>query len=305
MTRAFQRLLICFAISAIWLLPAPAVYAQNITLNTINIEGNARIGDAAILSRAGIAPGQSLTAGELNAGLQRLVASGLFESVDFDPRGNSLTISVVEFPTINRINFEGNRRIGDETLAAVINSNERRVFNPAQAERDAALIADAYSSEGRIAARVTPTIIRRSDNRVDLIFEIFEGDNIEIERISFTGNRVFSDRRLRRVLETKQAGLFRAFVRADTLVEDRIDFDQQVLRDFYLARGYVDFQTNSVNAELTEERDGYFIVFDVREGQQFRIGEISVTSEVIGADSDIYREVAAIKTGQVYSPTLI
>ncbi|WP_295311676.1 outer membrane protein assembly factor BamA [Roseobacter sp.] len=283
----------------------PAVLAQQITLNSISVEGNARIGNAAIISRAGIAPGQTLTAGQLNAAYQRLVDSGLFESVVFTPRGSSLQISVVELPTINRINFEGNRRIDDDVLAAAINSNERRVFNPSQVERDAALIADAYANEGRLAARVTPRIIRRSDNRVDLVFEIFEGDNIEIERLSFTGNRVYSDRRLRRVLETKQAGLFRTFVRRDTLVADRVEFDKQVLRDFYLSRGYVDFRTLSANAELTEERDGYFLVFNVQEGQQFRIGEITVTSEVSDADADIYRSIAAIKNGEVYSPTLL
>lgn len=294
---------LCFLLG--WMVSATAVTAQEFTINSVNIEGNARIGDAAILSRAGFEIGQSVSAGELNEGLQRLVASGLFETVDFDPRGSTLNISVVEYPTINRINFEGNRRISDDTLAAAINSNERRVFNPAQAERDVALIAAAYSAEGRVAARVTPTIIRRSDNRVDLIFEIFEGDNIEIERISFNGNRVYSDRRLRRVLETKQAGIFRAFVRADTLVEDRIDFDRQILRDFYLSRGYVDFETLSVNAELTEERDGYFLIFNVQEGQQFRVGEITVTSELNEADSDLYLEVAAAERGEVYSPTLI
>lgn len=296
---------VCLAISTAWVGSTENALAQQITLSNVSIEGNARVGDAAILTRAGIAPGQSLSAGELNAAYQRLIESGLFETVNFTPRGNSLVIEVVEYPTINRINFEGNARISDEALSAAINSNERRVFNPAQAERDAALIAEAYTTEGRLAARVTPTIIRRSDNRVDLIFEIFEGGNIEIERLSFTGNRVYSDRRLRRVLETKQAGLFRTFVRADTLVADRIEFDKQVLRDYYLSRGYVDFRTNSVNAELTEERDGYFLVFDVQEGQQFRMGEITVTSELSEADADVYRAAVDTKLGAIYSPSLI
>lgn len=295
----------CCALSVAWIAPAAPVYAQQYTLNSISIDGNVRVGDAAILTRAGIAQGQTLSAGQLNAALQKLNASGLFESVDFEPSGNALRITVVEFPTINRISFEGNARIDDDALAAAINSNERRVFNPSQAERDAGLIAEAYATEGRLAAKVTPTIIRRSDNRVDLVFEIFEGDNIEIERLSFIGNRAYSDRRLRRVLDTKQAGLFRAFVRADLLVADRIEFDKQLLRDFYLSRGYIDFRTNSVNAELTEERDAYFLVFDVQEGQQFEFGEISVSSTIAGADSDVYRDVAKIKPGVVYSPSLI
>ncbi|MCV3270973.1 outer membrane protein assembly factor BamA [Roseobacter sinensis] len=295
----------CLAFSALWIAQQTPVQAQQFTLSTITVEGNLRVGDAAILTRAGIAPGQTVSAAELNAAFQRLVDSGLFEDVDFAPSGNSLRITVVEFPTINRISFEGNRRIDDEALAAAINSNERRVFNPAQAERDAELIADAYATEGRLSARVTPTIIRRSDNRVDLVFEIFEGDNIEIERLSFVGNRAYSDRRLRRVLDTKQAGFFRAFVRADTLIEDRIEFDRQLLRDFYQSRGYVDFRVNSVNAQLAEERDGYFLVFNVQEGQQFRFGEITVTSNVPGADADLYREIARIRPGVVYSPSLV
>ena len=295
----------CAVLSMAWVAAPTMAPAQQVTLGSVQVEGNARIGDAAILTRAGIAPGQTLSAGELNAALQRLNDSGLFESVEFQPSGNSLRITVVEFPTINRISFEGNRRISDAVLSAAINSNERLVFNPAQVERDAALIADAYASEGRLAAKVSPTIIRRSENRVDLVFEIFEGDNIEIERISFVGNRAYSDGRLRRVLGTKQAGLFRAFVRADTLVADRIEFDRQLLRDFYLSRGYVDFRINSVNSELTEERDGFFVVFNVQEGQQFRIGEVSVTSDLQGADAEFYRDIVRTKPGTVYSPTLL
>ncbi|MFK7869561.1 MAG: outer membrane protein assembly factor BamA [Roseobacter sp.] len=293
------------AFSTAWVSPATFAHAQQVTLGAIEVEGNERIGDAAILTRAGIAQGQSLDIAELNEALQRLNDSGLFESVDFTPSGNSLKITVVEFPTINRINFEGNRRISDEALEAITDSNERRVFNPAQVERDASVIADAYANEGRLAAQVTPRIIRLRDNRVDLVFEILEGDNIEIERLSFVGNRIYSDGRLRRVLQTKQAGLLRAFVRSDTLVEDRIEFDRQVLQDFYLSRGYVDFRVNSVNAELTEERDAYFLVFDVQEGQQFKIGEVKVSSELADASSEAYREIVKIKPGVVYSPSLL
>ena len=118
---------------------------------------------------------------------------------------------------------------------------------------------------------------------------MFEGGITEIERIGFVGNRQYSDRRLRRVLESKQAGLLRALIKRDTLVEDRIEFDKQVLRDFYLSRGYVDFRTTGVNAELARDRDAYFITFNVQEGQQFRFGEITTTSEIAAIDADAYR----------------
>ena len=158
------------------LVTAPvATLAQNYRFSAVKIEGNQRIEQGAILGYAGIARGQAVSAGELNAAYQNIVESGLFESVEIEPRGNTLVIKVKEFPTINRISIEGNRRLKDDALKAAIQSKERFVYSPNQAERDAAEIAAAYNAAGRVAARVSPKIIRRSDNRVDLVFEVFEG----------------------------------------------------------------------------------------------------------------------------------
>ena len=303
---AAKRLIgVSLLVSSTWMAAAMPAGAQNYSFNKVVIDGNARIGNPAILSQAGIAPGQTVSAGQLNDAFQKLQNSGLFESVAISPAGNTLKITVVERPTINRVNFEGNRRKKDSVLEALVSSAERRVFNPNVVEADAAKIAEAYSNGGRLAARVTPKIIKRSDNRVDVVFEVFEGDIIEVERLSFVGNRIYSDRRLRRVLGTKQAGLFRALVKADTLVEGRIEFDKQVLREFYLSRGYIDFRTNSVNAELAQERDGHFIAFNIREGQQFKFGSVSTSSELNDVDGDEYQAVTKIRPGVVYSPTLV
>ncbi|AYE86444.1 MULTISPECIES: outer membrane protein assembly factor BamA [unclassified Sulfitobacter] len=296
---------LCVMLSVAWLVPGSQAQAQQYQFNTVVIDGNERIGDSAILRRAGIGRGQAVSGGQLNDAYQNLQNSGLFESVALEPQGNTLVITVVELPTLNRVSFEGNRRIKDEMLAELIGSTERRVFNPSQAEQDAAAIAEAYSNEGRLSARVQPRIIRRDQNRVDLVFEIFEGDNVEIERLSFVGNRVYSDRRLRRVLDTKQAGLFRRLVKRDTYVEGRVEADKQMLRDFYLSRGYVDMRTEAVNAELTEERDGVFVAYNITEGQQFRFGNVSVESEVPGLNAAVYRDLLKIRPGVIYSPTLI
>ncbi len=291
-------------ISTAWVAPTPQAAAQQYQVNSVRIDGNARIGDSAILSRAGIGRG-TVSAAQLNDAYQRLAGSGLFETVAIEPQGGTLVITVVELPTINRISFEGNRRIDDEALAAIVSLEERRVFNPTQAEKDANAIAEAYANEGRLSARVQPRVIRRDQNRVDLVFEVFEGDNVEIERLSFVGNRKYSDRRLRRVLGTKQAGLFRRLVRRDTFVEDRVELDKQMLRDFYLSRGYIDMRINSVNAQLTAERDGYFVGFNIQEGQQFSFGEITLTSEINGVDADTYRKIVKVRPGVVYSPSLV
>ncbi len=279
--------------------------AQSYRFTDVTIEGNQRIEPGTILSYAGIARGETVSAAELNDAYQRILGSGLFETVTIEPSGNRLVIQVKEYPTINRINFEGNRRLKDEELADFIESKSRLVYNPTTAESDAETIAEAYLQNGRLAAQVNPKIIRRSDNRVDLVFEIFEGGNVEIERISFVGNQAFSDHRLRRVLESKQAGLFRILIQKDTFVEDRLDFDRQVLRDFYLSRGYVDFRITGVNAELARERDGYFITFNVEEGQQFRFGEITTVSEMDGVDAEEFAAIQRVRPGVVYSPSLV
>ncbi len=279
--------------------------AQSYTFNSVKVEGNQRIETATILTYLGLERGVPVSAGELNEGFQRLSESGVFENVELIPQGSTLLVKVEEFPTVNQISFEGNKRVDDEALTGVITSAPRRVFDPAQAEVDASNIASAYSAQGRVAATVTPRIIRRSDNRVDLVFEIAEGQVTEIERVSFVGNRVYSDRRLRRVLETKQANFLRTFLRGDTFVADRIEFDKQVLRDFYLSRGYVDFRVNSANVEFTQERDAFFLVVDVTEGQPFTFGDISVVSEFEGVDAAPYGEIVKIKPGVTYSPVLI
>lgn len=284
---------------------AGAAYAQSFQFSSFEVEGNQRIEDATVLSFIDIAPGERVTAAQVNDGLQRLQNSGLFEKVELIPQGSQLIVMVQEFPTVNRINFEGNARLDDENLASIVTTQVRRVYNPAQAERDAAAITEAYAAQGRLAATVTPKIIRRSDNRVDLVFEIVEGRVVEVQRLSFVGNRAFSDRRLRRELETTQVGLFRALIGTDTFLADRIAFDRQLLRDFYLARGYVDAEVLSVTPELNAERDGFFLTFRVQEGQQFRFGAISASSDLPDIDPDLYQAEIRVDEGDIYSPQAV
>ena len=279
--------------------------AQDFSFSRIDVDGNKRIETSTIITYSGLATDQMFGADDLNRAYQNILASGLFESVEVVPNGNRLVIKVNEFPTVNKIAFEGNRRVNDNTLRALVGMQPRRVFNPDKVDTDRAAIAQFYADQGRLAARVTPKIIRRSDNRVDVIFEIFEGGVTEIERIGIVGNKVFSDRRLRRVLDTKQAGFLRLFVRRDTFLTDRIEFDKRLLTDFYNARGYIDFQVNDVNAELTEENNAYFVTFNVREGQMFRFGDVTLASKRSDIDVEDFQIAISAETGDVYSPTLM
>ncbi|MCV6593530.1 MAG: outer membrane protein assembly factor BamA [Silicimonas sp.] len=304
MTGAISYHLRAFSFVAFILVSWGVAEAQT-RVNSITIEGNARIPNSSIISFSGLTPGEVASDGQLNDAVQGIMASGLFETAEIIPTGNGIRIAVVERPTISRISIEGNKRLDDEALLGALQSSPRRVYSPATAAADAATIADAYSATARLAANVTPRIIRRSDNRVDLVFEVSEGRVVENERISFVGNRAYSDRRLRRVIQTKQAGFLRAIIGGDTLVPERINFDRQLLVDFYRARGYVDFQVLDVATELSRERDATFVTFNVREGQSYSVGAVSVTSEFANIDLQDYRDALRIRSGNTWSPTLI
>lgn len=279
--------------------------AQSYSFSAVQVEGNVTIEPQTVIALAGIRRGEQVSTARLNDAYQSIVNSGLFETVELVPQGGTLVIRVVENPMINIVNFEGNARLKDEDLAEIAKSKGRMVYSPSQAEEDAAAIAEAYRQRGRIAATVDPKIIRRDGNRVDLVFEVTEGKVAEIERLSFVGNRAFSDRRLRQVLETKQAGLLRQVIQRDTFVAERLDLDKQLLRDFYLARGYADVEVLDATSDVARERDAFFVTFTIREGQQFRIGQVSTISEIDGIDPAEYEAVQRIRPGEVWSPALI
>ncbi|WP_372340104.1 outer membrane protein assembly factor BamA [Yoonia sp.] len=284
---------------------AGAANAQNFAFSSFEIEGNQRVADGTILTFGGLQAGAGLSTAQLNTAGQNIRASGLFESVDLIPQGSSLLIRVVEYPTINRINIEGNSRIRDAALLQLVQSQPRRVFTPTQAEADTAAITEAYAREGRINATVTPRIIPLSDNRVDLVFEIVESAVTEVERITFVGNRTFSEGRLRRVLETKEAGIFRALVGRDTFSPERVERDREVLTDFYRSRGYVDFVIQNVDVSLTRERDAYLVTYNLREGQPFAFGAVSVSSEINGVNAADFEGAVRVRGGATYSPVSI
>lgn len=280
-------------------------FAQSYSFSSVVIEGNERVDAATILSYAGIGRGQAVSTAQLNDAYQRIVNSGLFETVEIVPQGGTLKIVVKELPMLSVVDFQGNKRIKDELLSEVIKSRSRAVYSPAQAEADAAAIAEVYAAQGRLAASIDPKIIRRSDNRVDLVFEIREGKTVEVERLAIVGNRAFSDRRLRQVLETKQAGLLRQIIGGDTFVAERLELDKQLLRDFYLSRGYVDVQVLDATGELAAERDASFVTITVREGQPFKIGAVSTVSEIEGVNAEDFIAVQRLTSGTTYSPALI
>lgn len=293
-------------LTAIAMAGAPrTALAQNFAFTSVAVAGNASIPASTIVALADIPRGTALSASELADRQAAVQASGLFESVEFVPQGGRLLIRVVERPVINRINIEGNRQLEDDVLLGLLSSQPRRVFTPQAAEADALAIQNAYAEAGRFAATVRPQIIRRANNRVDLVFEVVEGRVIEIERVGFVGNRAYSDRRLRRVIDSKQAGALRQLIQRDTFAEGRVAVDQQLLRDFYTSRGYADFRVLDITTEFSRERGATFITFNIAEGPQFRFGELTASTSLPGVNIEPFRRAIRARPGRIYSPTIV
>lgn len=288
---------------ALTLLLASAVFGQS---GNVDVRGNARIASSTILSVIAEELQGSTSPARVNDALQALNQTGFFKTVEVSRSGGGLVFTVVENPAINRVAVEGNKRLKDEVLLPLILSQSRQTYSPRRAEADAIALAEAYAASGRLATKITPKIIERSQNRVDLVFQIVEGRVSEVQKISVSGNRAFSERRLRGVLQSKQIGVFRAVVSRDTFLAERLEADKQVLRDFYLRNGYVDFEILSATADLTQARDGFLVNIKVREGQQYRFGDITVVSAESDINPDAFLDVLkAIKTGRVYRPAKV
>ena len=279
--------------------------AQPFELNSITIEGNERISNSAVTNYSKLQAGDFVSDQDLNEAYNNLVKTKLFRSVKFKIRDKSLIIEVEEYPTVNIISFEGNRKFTDQRLSKILTIKPRFVFSPESLENDLKALEETYRNSGRISARIQTKVVNLSDNRVNVIFEIYEGNTVEVERISFVGNRAFSDRRLRRVLESKQAGILRKLILRDTLISDRISLDKQLLSDFYRSRGYADFEIFDVNAELSEEKDAFFISYNIKEGPKFRIGKVKISSAVKGLKFSAFKKFITLEEGEEYTPVSV
>ena len=282
-----------------------SVIAQSIfaggTIEEIRIEGSQRIEPESVRSYMGVNPGDTFDAVQLDRGLKALFDTGLFADVTFRREGNTLVVSIVENPIINRLAFEGNRRIEDETLQAETELRPRIVYTRTKVQNDVKRILDLYRRNGRFAAVVEPKVIQLEQNRVDLVFEIDEGPTTGIKSINFIGNREFSDSTLRGEIVTQESAFWRILSATDTYDPDRLSFDRELLRRFYLREGYADFRVVSAIAELTPDREGFILTFTVEEGARYTFGKIDVITSLRNLDPSVLRSRVVTEEGETYN----
>ncbi len=279
----------------------PAPPARDNTIRTITVVGAERLEPTTILSYIRLRVGQQYTATAADEAIKDLSATELFANYSIRNDNGNVVISVTENPVINRIVLEGNKRLKNDKIVPEIKLAPRQIFTRSKVRADVARIIELYKRQGRFAARVEPKLVQLPQNRVDIVFEISEGPKSKVRQINILGNEKFSDGELRGEMVTKQARLTSFFSSNTSYDPDRLAFDQQKLRQFYLTNGYADFRVVSAVAELTPDQQDFIITYVVEEGERYTFGEVKVDSQLRDFDSDVMSTQLPMKDGDFYN----
>src|ERR1700759_2734224 len=288
---------VAFSLAAM-LLPS-SVHAQ--TLSSIEVVGNRRVEIETIRSYFHAGPGGSLTGPAIDDGLKALIETGLFSDVRISRAGPRIIVTVVENPVIGRIAFEGNKKVKDEQLSAEIQSKPRGTLSRPMVQSDAQRIAEIYRRSGRYDIRVNPEIIEQPNNRVDLVFTITEGSKTGVKSIEFIGNVAVSSFRLRDVIKTRESNILSFLGGADVYDPDRVEADRDLIRRYYLKRGFADVQVVGALTEYDPQKGGFLVTFKIEEGQQYRVGSVEFQSSIPTLDGNSLRSFSRVGVGSVYN----
>jgi outer membrane protein insertion porin family len=275
---------------------APVVSSSNIV-----VEGNRRVEADTIRSYFKIAPGERLDAAKIDDALKALYGTGLFQDVRISQSGGKIMVTVVEAPVINKIAFEGNHRMKDEQLLQEMQSKERGSLSRAAVQADVQRILEIYQRNGRFDVSVVPKMIDRPNNRVDLIFEINEGEKTGIKSIVFVGNNAYSAYRLKEVIKTAESTFLSFLQTTDVYDPDRIEADRDLIRRFYLKHGYADVQVVSATGVYDPAKKGFVVTFTIEEGPLYHFAAIDIQSNVRAVDAQSLRPLLRMGAGQVYN----
>jgi len=307
---AFLGLAFCVVVSpahaqtvaSLWGETQPASLANNGPIvDEVKVEGAQRLENETVTSYLTVGKGDQADPDKLNSSLKALYATGLFKDVSLRMDGSTLDVKVEENPIINRVTFEGNSEVSKEDLEKEVQLKPRLVYTLPRVQRDVQRILELYRRSGRFGAVVEPKIVKLEQNRVDLVFEITEGKRTGIRTIKFVGNAHYDDDELRAIINTRETAWWRFLSVTDYYDPDRLTYDKELLRKFYLNEGYVDFRVSSGVAELTPERDDFFLTFTVDEGPRYKFGKININSEIKGLDAEKLREYLTTHEGDWYN----
>ena len=271
----------------------------------IIIRGSQRVEDETVLSYMQLGVGDSFDDEKIDDSIKSLFQTGLFRDVSVVRQGSALVVTLLENPLINLVNFEGNEEIDDETLLKEVDVRERIIYTKARVASDTRRILAVYQKQGFYNVRVAPKLIRLPENRINLVFDIDEAGKTHINSINFSGNNSFSDGDLRDVIATKVYSRLFFFMRNTTYDADRLSFDRELLRRYYLKNGFADVAIVSADARLADSGEGFIIDIVVEEGPRYSIADVAINVGDSNLEPEALRRVVKTGVGDSYDSSKV
>ncbi len=297
-------------VAALVTLPALAVRGQAAEphIDRIVIEGNVRVDQEAIRVHLRSVSGAPFDRATVSQDIRAVYQMGFFEQVQADWRAEDgehvLAFVVVERPLIRDIRIDGSKKVKAEELEAALKVRRHTILDPAKIREGLAAAKQLYEEEGYLDATIEQRTVDLGGDEVELVYTVDEKKLIRISKIRFEGNQEFSGRKLRRGLATKQKWFLSRFTGSGLLKTDVLKADMERISALYYDRGYIAVRVD----EPVVERDGDHLVvtFRVDEGDQFRVGELSIVgAEDFVADAQAVLQKLALKPGAVFSASAL
>ncbi len=274
-------------------------------IDEIDVLGTQRIDIETVISYSNINIGDIYTEELGNKILKDLFDTNLFSNIEIAFEDNKLQINVRENPTINLVKFSGNSKIKDEDLIIEISLKERSVYSRSKVKKDTDRMLSLYQRSGRLSTEIIPKVELLDNNRINLTYEIEESDVAEVSKIIILGNEVFTSSKIKSIMNTKEKTLLRFLSSADRYDPDKLEYDKQLVTEFYNNNGYPDFRFVSAIAQLSLNKNDFEIILSVKEGDKYNFGEVDVTNALDKISSDFIYKQLPFKTGDSYNASKI
>ena len=279
-----RRCLLSIALAAALAGPAHAQNYEAFQVADIRVEGLQRISAGTVFTYLPVERGDTLDRSRTGDAIRALFRTGFFSDVRFERQGDILVVVVTERPAINTINLTGNKDIKSEDLLSGLRNiglAEGETFNPLNLDRVTQELVRQYNNRGKYNVSITPTVTNLDRNRVDISIVVAEGKAARIRDINIVGNQTFVDEDLRETWESDTSNWLSWYRRDDQYSREKLSGDLEKLSDYYLDRGYVDFNVESTQVAISPDKRDIFVTANVAEGEVYTVGDIKVSGETI------------------------
>ena len=281
------------------------LFASENVIDSIRVDGTQRIDNETVISYANISKGDVYSEEIGNNVLKSLFETNLFSNIQISFKENILNIKIQENPTINLVKFSGNSKINDEDLVIEIALKERSVYSRSKVKKDIEKMLTLYQRAGRLSTEINPKLEMLDNNRVNLTYEITESDIAKVSNIIILGNSVFSKNKIKSLMRTKEKTLLRFLSSSDNYDPDKLEYDKQLITEFYNNNGYPDFNFTSSIAQLKANTNNFEIILNINEGDKFNFGVIDVESKLKKIDPQYVKAILPIKQGNIFNRSLL